>query len=253
LKLLEANIKYYRKEQGFTQQSLANVLGVSKNSVSNWENGVSTPPLEIIIAMSKVFGLTTDDLLLNTAEDRVIVTTVNESQPSYSPTDYKSKNLFVPVKAQAGYAEGVIDEHTPTQHINVPGVQGEARTFEIAGHSMYPMIQDGDYVVCTPVERTQEIKEGVIYVIVSRDNGLLAKFIRLEERGLRLISANHAEFSPFTVELGDVREIWQARMKISRHFEPQVSPEANPDMVSRLERMEAFLAQQYPDYLTKKG
>ena len=35
-----------RKQKGLTQEELARSIGVSKNAISNYENGVSTPKID---------------------------------------------------------------------------------------------------------------------------------------------------------------------------------------------------------------
>ncbi|MGN0695490.1 MAG: helix-turn-helix domain-containing protein [Oscillospiraceae bacterium] len=54
-----------RKENNFTQEQLADILGVSRQAISKWESGVSYPETEKLIRMAKLFGCTTDYLLLD--------------------------------------------------------------------------------------------------------------------------------------------------------------------------------------------
>lgn len=53
----------YRVGSGFTQEILAEKLGVSRQSVSKWELGQTLPEVDKIIAMSKLFSVTADELL----------------------------------------------------------------------------------------------------------------------------------------------------------------------------------------------
>ena len=53
-----------RLERKLTQEQLANQLGVSRQAVSNWENNKNLPDLELIIAISKLFSVSLDDLIL---------------------------------------------------------------------------------------------------------------------------------------------------------------------------------------------
>lgn len=55
-------IKQMRLERKLTQEQLANQLGVSRQAVSNWENNKNLPDLELIIAISKLFSVSLDDL-----------------------------------------------------------------------------------------------------------------------------------------------------------------------------------------------
>ena len=58
-----------RKKQGWSQEELAERLEVSRQSVSKWEGGLSLPELDKIIAMSELFGVSTDYLLKNETEE----------------------------------------------------------------------------------------------------------------------------------------------------------------------------------------
>ena len=60
---LNENIKFYRKEKGFTQELLAEAMGVSVGAVSKWENGASAPELSLIMELADFFGTSVDSLL----------------------------------------------------------------------------------------------------------------------------------------------------------------------------------------------
>ncbi len=54
-----------RKEKNLSQGDLAGMLGVSRQSVSKWENNNSVPDLEKIVKLSEIFGVSTDSLVKN--------------------------------------------------------------------------------------------------------------------------------------------------------------------------------------------
>ena len=56
-------IQGYRVKNRFSQETLAEKLGVSRQSVSKWELGQALPEVDKIIAMSKLFSISTDELL----------------------------------------------------------------------------------------------------------------------------------------------------------------------------------------------
>ena len=62
---MEFNNKLYelRKQKGFSQEELANRLNVSRQTVSKWEVGESTPDMEKLIAISDLFGVSLDELV----------------------------------------------------------------------------------------------------------------------------------------------------------------------------------------------
>ena len=58
-----------RKKNGWSQEELANKLGVSRQAVSKWESSGSIPDLQRILLMSELFGVTTDYLLKDEIEE----------------------------------------------------------------------------------------------------------------------------------------------------------------------------------------
>ncbi len=52
-----------RRSKGWSQEQLGEKLGVTRQTVSKWELGETTPEMEKIIAMSELFGISTDELI----------------------------------------------------------------------------------------------------------------------------------------------------------------------------------------------
>ena len=52
-----------RKKSGWSQEELAEKLGVTRQSVSKWEGAQSVPDIDKILQLSRLFGVTTDYLL----------------------------------------------------------------------------------------------------------------------------------------------------------------------------------------------
>lgn len=61
--MLSKRIKSLRLERGMNQVQLANVLGVTKQCVSNWENDNIQPSVEMLVKLSRFFSVSTDFLL----------------------------------------------------------------------------------------------------------------------------------------------------------------------------------------------
>ncbi|MBE5959073.1 MAG: helix-turn-helix transcriptional regulator [Lachnospiraceae bacterium] len=57
-----------RKKNGWSQEELAEKLGVSRQSVSKWESAMSIPDMGRIVEMSNIFGVSTDYLLKDEIE-----------------------------------------------------------------------------------------------------------------------------------------------------------------------------------------
>ena len=58
-----------RKARGWSQEELAGQIHVSRQALSKWESGGAVPDTENIIALSRLFGVTTDYLLLDEVRD----------------------------------------------------------------------------------------------------------------------------------------------------------------------------------------
>lgn len=56
-------IAKFRKEKNKTQEELANLLGVSSQAVSKWENDASCPDISLLPQLCEVLGITADELL----------------------------------------------------------------------------------------------------------------------------------------------------------------------------------------------
>ena len=61
--MLHEQIRRLRTARGITQVELAHRLGVSKQSVSNWESNYIQPSIELLEKIADLFGVTTDYLL----------------------------------------------------------------------------------------------------------------------------------------------------------------------------------------------
>lgn len=53
-----------RKERGWSQEALAAEIGVSRQAVSRWELGEVVPDTASVLAVSRLFGVSTDYLML---------------------------------------------------------------------------------------------------------------------------------------------------------------------------------------------
>lgn len=85
MNLLTANrLQQLRKMNGYSQDVLAEKLGVSRQSVSKWERAEASPDTDNLIALAQVYGLSLDELL-DTSKDVVKIST------SKNKKDYGSK------------------------------------------------------------------------------------------------------------------------------------------------------------------
>ena len=55
-------LKQLRKERGMTQERLAELVGISFQAISKWENNLALPDITLIPQLAAIFGVTTDEL-----------------------------------------------------------------------------------------------------------------------------------------------------------------------------------------------
>lgn len=52
-----------RKENGYSQEMLADKLGISRQAVSKWERAEASPDTDNLIALARLYGMSLDELL----------------------------------------------------------------------------------------------------------------------------------------------------------------------------------------------
>lgn len=71
--MFSIRLKELREEQGFSQYSLANELGIAQSTIGNWEAGKREPNLEMIIRLADFFKVSTDYLLGRTDDKHTYI------------------------------------------------------------------------------------------------------------------------------------------------------------------------------------
>ena len=78
--LMTANrLQQLRKANGYSQDVLAEKLGISRQAVSKWERAESSPSVDNLIDLAKLYGITVDEML-NTNGDKVVIKTQNNTK-----------------------------------------------------------------------------------------------------------------------------------------------------------------------------
>ena len=81
------NLLTLRKEKNWTQDEVAEKLGVSAQAVSKWETGASCPDISLLPVISDLYGVLVDDLLRDEEERRKR----KESVMTYVPEEKRKK------------------------------------------------------------------------------------------------------------------------------------------------------------------
>jgi phage repressor protein C with HTH and peptisase S24 domain len=120
-------------------------------------------------------------------------------------------------------------------HLN----NGTFRCFEVQGNSMVRTFFDGDLVFGKYVESLNEVKDGRVYVIVSKNDGIVLKRVinRVEKRGKLILKSDNKDgnYPTYTIDVEDIMEIWYVTMFASKQMPEPV------DIYDRLHELESQL------------
>lgn len=88
---LAEKIQGLRKQQNISQEQLAQMLDVSRQSISKWESDQSVPEIDKIVRLSDIFEVSTDYLLKDIPHEQASKTTVVSNHTPVSP----NKKAFI--------------------------------------------------------------------------------------------------------------------------------------------------------------
>mgnify|MGYP000857208447 CR=1 FL=1 len=77
--MLSERIYKFRRKSGLSQEQLAEKIGVSRQAISKWESGTSTPELEKLLALSDCFSITLDELVNQEASEAPLKSRENKA------------------------------------------------------------------------------------------------------------------------------------------------------------------------------
>ena len=243
MSLINNNIKYLRKEKGWTQQDLADELGVKRPQIGSYEEGRADPRIQTLMKLSNLFNISIDDLLGKDLSSPMEVTKRPTKILAITVDSQERENIeLVPEKASAGYTNGYADpeflqELPRFQLPNLPR-SSTYRAFEISGDSMLPL-QPGTIIIGEYVENPELIRNGKTYVIVSNQEGVVYKrvFNYAEKKGVLFMVSDNTVYSPYEIAIDSVMEIWAAKAFISTRFPDVKTKDKQPMSLRELTDM----------------
>ena len=171
-------LKELRSSMGFSQQKLADKLGVSRSTVAMWESGASQPDNDSLLHLAKIFN-TSMDFLLGNVEERYT-----------SP-----KGVKVPVLGyiRAGIPLDAVEEILDYEEVDpAMAAKGDLFALRVKGDSMEPRIREGDVIICA---ETPCVESGTVAVVLVNGNEATVKKVVKHKEGLSLVAFNPA-YSP---------------------------------------------------------
>lgn len=215
------NIKKLRKNHGYTQKDLANILQVKPTAISAWESGRNKPLMDKVTIMATLFDVSTSDIVGDTFnKNNSILSLINETSSQLTPPrqqkvydfakheleDQNRSNVIqgnfgkavdedekqeVPYVGllSAGHGCPNYDKERPLGTVTMRESQIPSHydlAFMVNGNSMHPTFENGEIVF---IKLTPHVMNGQIGAVEINGEAFLKKMY-VENRRLRLVSLN---------------------------------------------------------------
>ncbi|PKH50000.1 transcriptional regulator [Tenacibaculum sp. Bg11-29] len=238
--------------------SFSKRIGVTGTTVDSIINGrpqadgsrkKTKPGYDVLTAIINEFNINPDYLF---GKSEVMLTSDVKNNPTYSgvPQVVAVNNtgneniIYVPIQARAGYLTGYGDSNYIEQlpSFNMPHLNnGTFRCFEVQGNSMVRTFFDGDLVFGKYVESLSDIKDGRVYIIVTKNDGIVLKRVinRIKERGKLILKSDNKDgnYPMYTINAEEIMEVWYVTMFASKQMPEPV------DVYDRLHDLESKLVE----------
>ncbi len=213
-------IKYYRAKRGIEQKALADQLGVTGNSISNWENGRSRPDVNLLPTIAKALGISLYDLYgiddprlqytdgeqslvsrfrdltpghqkaVNSLIDQLLVTQAIENCPKLTELTRYETGLAAGVGVDVDFD----DAGEPFYLYSSRLVDRADSVFVVNGESMEPDYHDGDMVLVERIPGAPDLQYGEIGAFFVENEPYIKVF---EKDGLHSLNP---EYPPMLAE-----------------------------------------------------
>ncbi|MFV8259985.1 helix-turn-helix domain-containing protein [Aerococcus viridans] len=224
-------IKYYRKNNGWTQEELGKKLNTSKGRISNFERGYRTPNQDMLFEMAEIFDISIDDLFpkINGSRTKQEITSIYnklnptrqtkvynfaerqlEEQKRDNVVDFPERHVVTGRGSAAGSALYVDDadvRHDVLPASMVPS--GADELVEINGHSMEPLINNGEKIY---IRYQPTVENGEIAIVRIENEGVTCKRVYVDGDTVTLKSENE-EFSDMLFAPSEVTILGKVLLK----------------------------------------
>lgn len=139
---ISANIKRMRLDEGLTQEQLAEKLGVTRSTVTQWETGWSQPRMGAISKLASVFGVSVSEMV----EDRS-----NPPKGAIFPTASPRATAPLLGRVHAGSAQEpeVLEDEIELPH-GIRTAHPNAYFLQVEGDCMDKVYPEGCYILVDP-------------------------------------------------------------------------------------------------------
>lgn len=209
---LGKRLKKLRRENGFSQQYVAETLFISQAAYSLIENSQNGIVAEHIVGLSNLYEVTTDFILKG---DKMLIRI--SSSKGFIP--------FVHVKAHAGYIKNYSGNFLEEDYewFRIPGYNPtiDHLLFEVEGTSMVPTVLPGDIVICQRQTNWNNILDGSLVLVCTKDALFIKRYHAVDEENVfEFLNENLEEPKISRFSKAEIKDILMIRGKISSVLVP---------------------------------
>lgn len=202
-------IKELRVEKRMTQKDLADEMGLVVATISSYETNNSQPNIEKLIHLSKLFGVSIDEIVGNSGYPS---NRVNASGQIHT----KTMNYY-DIDASAGNTSMFETWNEAfCKKISVPGFGDCDFALNIWGDSMFPMFHNGSIALCKEWKQSF-IEYGFIYLIITKENHRMIKYIKPGKTEETITCESENKFyEPVEIKKEDILKMYMVKGSIER-------------------------------------
>lgn len=164
------------------------------------------------------------------------VNRTDNSSSEISGASFKPNVFFVDARAAAGLPAsiqaGESIEEMPSGYLPFLGNTGQFVAIQVTGDSMFPTIADRDWLIASRIYEVTNLRQGLVYLIITSDGVVAKRFGGLSsgKSGLILRSDNQ-EYHPYTIKGTEALQIWEVSHILSSDL--SLDPAHRLDLVDR--------------------
>ena len=256
--LVNQNIKVLRKRMGVTQEKFAELLGIKRSLIGAYEENRAIPPAENLNKISKVFGVTLDQLLnysyekeFNRQKDLDFEQSKPkedfypiERKPIFAKTQQENNNLFEHYsKSQSAQQNDIkyIHSNLFEKYISETGFRSflenlprislpfltQSNLLAFDAPKDFPL--ENCVLVAEKILNFDEIVEGENHLLVTVSHGFVYRRIynQLRLKGVLLTNSDKSGIRSQEFTVSDIKEIWRPISFVSKSMPlPEVSLES---------------------------
>jgi transcriptional regulator with XRE-family HTH domain len=202
-------IRELRIEKRMSQKELAEKMGLAVATISSYEVNNSQPNIEKLIHLSKLFGVSIDEIVGNSAQ--------SNNYANNRHQDRLKTMKYYDLEASAGnntmfetWSDSLCKE------INVPGFSDCDFALNVWGDSMYPSLHNGSIAICKEWKQSF-IEFGYIYLIITRENHRMIKYINPGSTPDTITCESENKFyQPFEIRRDEILKLYMVKGSIER-------------------------------------